>query len=394
MKNTKLRKILALVLSVIMLVGILVPMASASTKAQDAKLKFGADGKFTILNFSDIQDGKKVNDITKSFLKKAIEQAKPDLIVLTGDNVYGASCKTVEGTKSSIDGFMKIFEEYKIPVAVTFGNHDSQKNKMTREMQMEYYETFDCNISCDQDPAWPVDMHGCGTYNVPIYSSDGSHIAFNVWVMDSGDYEVSGSGELSTDYDRVHKDQLDWYEATDAALALQNGGKLVPSICFQHIIVKEIYDALVKTSFGDENSVGGDGGIWKLPAGAKGILSEAPCPGVHNDGQFETMKKDVVAFVSGHDHANSFEIDYKGSKLINSTTSGIGAYGSEVNRGARVFVIDEADPANFETHIILMKDNLSQDFKTQFLYFFKNLWYNVEMFGTKLLGYIKAIFKK
>ena len=64
---------------------------------------------------------------------------------------------------------------------------------------------------------------------------------------------------------------------------------------------------------------------------------------------------DVLATVSGHDHENSFEIDYKGIKIINTPTIGFNAY-NDANVGARVFVIDENDPESFETYCLTYSD--------------------------------------
>ena len=51
-------------------------------------LKF-KDGKFTILQVSDAQDLQYVRKTMMKMLDKAHDRVKPDLIVLTGDNVLG-----------------------------------------------------------------------------------------------------------------------------------------------------------------------------------------------------------------------------------------------------------------------------------------------------------------
>ena len=72
---------------------------------------------------------------------------KPDLVVLTGDNTHPD--EDPEKTKELINALMNIFESRKIPVAVTFGNHDAEKGPMTRKDIMDYYNTFSCVISTD-----------------------------------------------------------------------------------------------------------------------------------------------------------------------------------------------------------------------------------------------------
>ena len=51
-------------------------------------LKF-KNGKFTILQVSDPQDLQYVRKTMMKMLDKAYDRVKPDLIVLTGDNVLG-----------------------------------------------------------------------------------------------------------------------------------------------------------------------------------------------------------------------------------------------------------------------------------------------------------------
>ena len=63
----------------------------------------------------------------------------------------------------------------------------------------------------------------------------------------------------------------------------------------------------------------------------------------------------VLGVVSGHDHKNSFVIPYKSLDIIQSPASSFGSYG-DMNRGARVFVLDEKDTSTYETDVIFMRD--------------------------------------
>ena len=51
------------------------------------KLKFNKDGKFTILQVSDAQDMHIPRKAMFKMLDKTYDKVKPDLIVLTGDNI-------------------------------------------------------------------------------------------------------------------------------------------------------------------------------------------------------------------------------------------------------------------------------------------------------------------
>ena len=112
--------------------------------------------------------------------------------------------------------------------------------------------------------------------------------------------------------------------------------------------------------------------FYVLPEGAKGQLNEYPCPPYYNNGQFDAMLEmgDVLATVSGHDHENTFEIDHKGIKIINTPTIGFNAY-NDSNVGSRVFVIDENEPENFETYCLEISDiypEIDKLYKARILY--------------------------
>ena len=214
-----------------------------SAEKSSPALRFNEDGKFRIMQVADLQDNAVLNPVAKDFLKAAIENEKPDLIVLTGDNFAGYStgtniCHTIDKSlaKKAINEYMSIFEKYGIPVTMVPGNHDDDDIKLTKEEELAMYEKYDCFIGYDADP----EMYGCGTHNIPIYSSKNAYkLAYNLWMFDSNTYDEELGG-----YDYVHDDQVEWYVNKSNELKAANDGKTVPSMVFQHIIVKEIYDIL------------------------------------------------------------------------------------------------------------------------------------------------------
>jgi hypothetical protein len=112
---------------------------------------------------------------------------------------------------------MNIFDSRNIPVAVTFGNHDSEAGPLSREEIMEYYNTFSCTISVDNN----LNFKNCATLNIPVLASDSEDVKFNIWVFDSGDYDEDNPRH----YDRVRTEQIEWYKETSAQLKAENGGE-------------------------------------------------------------------------------------------------------------------------------------------------------------------------
>ncbi len=354
------KKFISFMLAFILAFAMLLP-ASASVQSADNKLQFNSDGEFRIMQIADIQDGPLLFEIVRDFFKDVIPAAKPDLIVLTGDNISaGASSVGIHAVdlllvEAAIDRYMSIFEANNVPVAVVFGNHDAEE-LVTKEEQAAIYQKYDNCLIIDEG----ADVYGCGTYNLPIYSSkDASKIAYNLWMFDSNMYDEENGG-----YDYVHKNQIDWYVNKSNELKAQNGGEVVPSMMFQHIIVNEIYDALLEVSASTKGAVEHNGKYYVFnPENTKsGIaLNESPCPSTVNGGQFDAVANqgDVVAMLFGHDHVNNFVVEYKGVDLVNTPGAGFNSYGDD-GRGVRVIDIKEGT-TDYETEVITYKDFYGDD---------------------------------
>lgn len=356
------KKIIAMLLSVLLIFSFSVQITAGffdkEETMKDTTLKFSEDGKFKILQIADIQDCFLFRDMTKQFFIHLLDTVQPDLVVLTGDNIGPNTCFTRGMTKLTFDTFMNLFEERGIKVASVFGNHDADRNALSKDEQLELYNEYFCYIGGDVK-----ELSGSGTYNLPVLSSDGEKTAFNFWFFDSG--EDNDENDLGG-YGCVHKDQIDWYVETEKALAEKNGGTPVPSMAFQHIIVPEVYEVLTEIEnpedeqYKDKFIVERLGKFYVFPEeylGEDTYFSETPCPPNYSNGQADAMIKNgnVLGIAVGHDHKNSFVIPYKGLDIIQSPTSSFGSYG-DFNRGARVITLNEADLSTYETDVIFMKD--------------------------------------
>ena len=319
----------------------------------DKTIKFNSDGKLKVLHITDTHLKHNHNlEPTIWMVEEACDKENPDIVMITGDIVL--NCETEEDTKKLINALMNVFDSRNIPVAVTFGNHDSEQGAMTREELMAYYNTFSCSVSTDDGEA----LTGCGTYNIPVLSSDGEKVKFNLWVFDSGDYDAEGR------YSCVQPDQIEWYKETSDKLRKENGGEKVNSLVFQHIIVGEIYDALQKSdshkSYSYKHLYNDDEYYLFDPDRVNyGTIRETPCPGYENYGQFDAMveKGDVLAMFTGHDHTNAFGVEYKGIDIVNSlSTRYIGLFHA-TQCGYRVIEVDEKDTSEYETRVERMFDN-------------------------------------
>lgn len=232
-------------------------------KRKAGSLRFGADGKFRILHLTDIHEVDPEMDdeedrqipINKSketinVIRRCIEIANPDLIVFGGDNISGYWQEfTYEYMYNTIKKIVAPIAEKNIPLAIVFGNHDAEAQPklpfLAKENQICIYAEYENFRSTMNDE----DVSGCANCSLPILSSDGKHIAWNIWCIDSGDYVRDDEFNVIDDagYGFVKKDQIAWYEKRAAELKAQNGGNSVPSLLFQHIPVIQEYNNLKKT---------------------------------------------------------------------------------------------------------------------------------------------------
>lgn len=339
------KKAISLILSVALIMGLSAVCFASESKIKT--LKFSADGKFRIMHVTDTHLEDENLEASAWAIGEACDIEKPDIVVITGDNVQ--NCKDAADTKRLIDGLMNVFETRNIPVAVTFGNHDSETGAMSREELMAYYNTFLCSVSVDDGEA----LSGCGTYNIPVMSSDGEKVKFNLWVFDSNDYDANGN------YACVKADQVEWYKAKSDELKAANGGEKVYSLAFQHIIVPEVYDALKKVDseklFSFEH-IYNEGEYYMFdPEGINyGTLNEMPCPGYENFGQFDAMveKGNVLAMFTGHDHTNAFGVRHKGIDIMNSLSTRYNGDAYSTQYGYRMIEIDEKDTSVYTTRVV------------------------------------------
>ena len=194
-------------------------VCSGAVTESTAKLQFNKDGTFKIMLVADIQDDHHLIPATLEYFEMAMESEKPDLIVLLGDNISGvpSDFKNIEtarkNTAKAIDCYMSFFEEKGVPVAMVFGNHDTE-NEVTKEEQMQMYMSYDCCLAIDEGD----EVSGCGTYNVPVLSSDGTKTAFNLWFFDSALHDAEKG--IS---DNIQQDQIDWYISESERLKKENG---------------------------------------------------------------------------------------------------------------------------------------------------------------------------
>ena len=340
-------------------------------------LKFNKEGFFRIMHITDTHLEDDNIDASLWLIEKACKREMPDIVVVTGDNVQNFDDD--KKTKSYIGRFMSVFNNLNIPVAVTFGNHDSETGKMTREELMLCYSGYDCHVTNDEGEK----PFSSGTYNVPVLSEDGREIKFNIWVFDSGDYDGKGH------YGCMSRADVLWYKNKSAELKKANGSRTVYSMAFQHMIVPEVYDALKKTDkkklYSFEHIINkGEYYMFSPDAENFGTLNETPCSGGENFGQFDAMVEcgDVLAVFSGHDHTNAFGVKHKGIDIVNSLSTRSQSDRFSSQYGYRIIEINEKNISSYNSRVERWYNMFSMKDISEFRK-------NNDSYGTKIASGVK-----
>jgi len=292
-----------------------------------AALRFGGDGRFKIVQFTDLhlKEENEDDDKTIALMERVLDAEKPQLVVLTGD-VLGASAKPREIMTLCAAPMV----ERKIAWAVALGNHDDEGTH-DRAGLMDIIMSLPYAVS----QRGPKDIHGVGNYYLPVYSSDGEAKQWILYFLDSNAYPAHKS--LGS-YDWIRVDQVHWYYQRSKALAAERGGRVYPSLAFFHIPLPEYERAL---SDGNADVVG--------------HRHESICCPRINSGLFAAIleRGDVKGTFVGHDHVNDYESALHGIRLIYGRASGYSAYGREgFPRGGRVILL-EAGKESFTTWLRL-----------------------------------------
>ncbi|MBE3583308.1 MAG: metallophosphoesterase family protein [Limnochordaceae bacterium] len=291
-------------------------------------LHFRPDGTFTIVQFSDPQDNESVNPRTLALMEQVLDTERPDLVVLTGDNISGSECKDAALALRKIVAPM---EQRHIPYAVVFGNHDDE-GRLARAQLMKVLQEGAYNLS----QSGPTNLPGVGNYYLLVHRHDGSEPVVALYFLDSGAYAPKAVGG----YDWIKPAQIDWYRETATSFKAQLG-HVLPALMFFHIPLPE-FDT-----------------VWQNGT-AIGSKNEDVCAPKFNSGLFAAMVEvgDVKGVFVGHDHVNDYIGELNGIRLAYGGSVGYDTYGKQgFPRRARVIRLREDNPANFETWIHLPPDH-------------------------------------
>ncbi|MCR5150196.1 MAG: metallophosphoesterase [Clostridiales bacterium] len=285
---------------------------------ENGDFNFVTDREFHILQLTDIHIGAGFLSIRKDSMAinavcAMISAEKPDLVVVTGDIAYPIHVQagTINNKRSAVM-FAEAMEKLGVYWCLTFGNHDTEDYSFyTREEIGEIYMNRELYPHCLLQSG-PSDISGFGNYVINIKNSKGELIQ-SLFMLDSNMYTEKRFFGLYSEYDCVHADQVDWYKNKLVSLKKDNNDASFKSIMFMHIppkAVKDAYNEYRENNYSDTEDV-------KYLGGKLGEENFVICSGDEDFGLFDACvdSGSTQALFFGHDHLNSFGINYKGVDL-------------------------------------------------------------------------------
>lgn len=319
------------------------------------------DKRFRILMIADTQEGNKVSPDTLALINASLDEAKPDLVVYSGDQIWGK--RNFKGDKNEVERVLRELtapvSERNIPFAICFGNHDRQVG-LSNDEQFEIYKKFPCFIG-----KTTPDIDGVGNFCYEIKEND--EIKYLLYLIDS-------HSNLKIGYDNVHENQIEWYRKTRDEY-IEKTGSPIPSVVIQHIPVCEVFELLTRVKKTKKGAVRGfrthDGEYFVLNkerVNKEGFMKESPADPQENSGEFEalTEKGEVKGLYFGHDHNNSFNGIINGVDVGYTQGAGFNVYGPGKDRGTRV--IDLFSDGTIKTFDLRYKNIVGKKVKKKFMY--------------------------
>ena len=301
------------------------------------EFKFKNDG-FKILQIADTQEGARVSPDTLALINAAIEKENPDLIVYSGDQIWGKS--SFKGDAKKVERVLRELCEpafsRNIPFAVCFGNHDSEAyGTHSRQEISDLWADPELKYSLYQEG--PEDVDGYGNHIIKVKNSKGL-VKNAFFMLDSHDYIDGDILGIQWKYDNIHENQIQWYK--DAVLSIDAKNKAIDSECpmfsslaFFHIPLEEYgmaWNEFKENNYqGTENVKYFDG--WYHESDEKSYC------GVYPDNMFETMLElgSTKGIFCGHDHINNASLEYKGIRLTYGMSIDYLAYTDLNKKGAQ-----------------------------------------------------------
>lgn len=243
---------------------------------------------------------------TYAHVRALVAEVKPDLILLTGDNVYGEFDDAGVMTRELI----ALMESFEIPWAPVFGNHDNE-SRMGVNWQCEQFTMAPhClfargSVTGNSNYAIRLTHKGEAVFALAMMDSNGCHNVGNPAAPEEGVQPDNIDYDLLTHQSGIYPDQVAWYQQTVKGL---------PNAIFLHIQLHAFYEAL-RERYGYLHGIDvatdkeGDVGFYPEHMGEGGFVDP-------DHSFFEAARvANCKAIFAGHQHRVDSIVNWQGVTL-------------------------------------------------------------------------------
>lgn len=230
-------------------------------------------------------------------IRSVIAQSKPDVIILTGDNVYGE----FDDNGTSMQWLCKTMDSFKIPWIPIFGNHDNESAKGIDWQCEQFTNSEYCVFERG-------DVTGNGNFTVGIATGDKLVRVLNM-IDTNGSKNAEG---VVTTTAGIYDDQIEMFEAKAERIETAQGEK-VPSFMAFHIQTADFVEAdkLYAENLSDTYTIGENA---NGDFGSKG--SALPDTNIVSSILDFARNCNTEAVFVGHEHRINTAISYEGIKWV------------------------------------------------------------------------------
>ncbi|GAA5994112.1 hypothetical protein JCM5350_008099 [Sporobolomyces pararoseus] len=194
-------------------------------------LRFSSAGNFTILQVADLHfsvgpgECRELDPLREEecqrlgadvysleWLRVALDETKPDLVVLSGDQLNGQ--ETSWDARSVILKWAPLLYERRIPWTIVFGNHDEEVTDLDHEGQMDLMRKLPYFLG----ESGPSSVDGTGNYVRSIRAPEEDTVLFNMYFLDSHAKAKSSNPFKDPGYDFLKPSQINWFRGRSAQM--------------------------------------------------------------------------------------------------------------------------------------------------------------------------------
>ena len=283
---------------------------------------------------------------TWQYIEEGVRKTDPDILVLTGDNIYGETDDSGELWTEMIE----FLDSFRIPWLCIYGNHD---NESQMGVHWQSQAVVNSKYGCLKEGNL---KNGNCNYTVGIRQGNALRCVFYMLDTNGCRLKPHNFGESLLPYnpdlvdlqqtEGIFPDQLEWIRDCGRRISAYAPG--TPSMMFMHVPPVETYLSVAE-KYRDTY------GKWPFYAdreGDMGVATEA-IGGFSTDGQLIAAAKEVncTGIFAGHQHKVATSTYYDGIRLTYGLKTGTGDYHDRGMLGTTKITLREGDSA-FEVEYI------------------------------------------